>query len=229
MSNLRESLGQAIEYSKAQGIDIPVDLYLRAFKVGAIKAKGSISDSGAEYHNRITEALTTFFEGGSITAPKNQFKRAVVDAFGSVFNQGWTDGGQDLPVDGEALNWFEARVNQEFGNIDLLFEQAKELRKDDSFDFFSWVTARADSYTSTLSAIYNTAKLFASKNKVLFWRLGNTEKHCDTCLKLDGQSHRASWYIARNYIPRMPLASMECKGFNCDCHLEDKEGNEVTI
>ena len=173
MSSLKLALQQAIEYSRAQKIKIPADLYLRAFKVGAIKASASIDQASAEYHDRITEALTTFFEGGSITAPKNEFKRAMVDAFGSVFNQGWIDGGNQLPVEGEALDWFEARVNAEFGFIDMLFEEAKQLRKEEGFDFFAWVTARADSYTSTLFAIYNTAKLFASKNKILTWKLGN--------------------------------------------------------
>jgi hypothetical protein len=110
-----------------------------------------------------------------------------------------------------------------------VFEQAKQLRKEEDFDPLPWVNERADGYTRTVAALYNAGQMHAKRNKMLTWHLGNTEKHCVDCSKLNGKSHKASWYLARNFIPRQPGASMECFGVHCDCRLTDKDCNEVTI
>lgn len=203
-------------------------LSMRARLLAGIKA--GISGVNREYHDAITEALVSYFEnGGSVATPKSKIKQAMVEAFGSAFDTGWQDGGQELPADEEALSWFNERVDAEMGFIDTLLQDAKELRKDKDFDYFAWVTARADGYTNNLSAVYNAAVMFANTKQMLTWRLGETEKHCSTCAKLDGQRHKASWYIIRNYIPRKAGAAMECGGYNCDCSLVTDNGEEVTI
>lgn len=226
---LDESLAQAIEFADENDIDLPNDVRVRARQLGVIKAGDDLPSISAEYHNKITVALVSYFEGGSIVSSRNSFKRAMVDAFGAAFDVGWLDGGGELPVDENALDWFNARVSTEFGHIEELFLQARELRREDNFDYFTWITSRADGYTRSVLAIYNSGNMLAQKNKILIWRLGNTEKHCGTCANLDGQAHRASWYLARNYIPRQPGAAMLCGGYYCDCKLEDKEGNVITL
>lgn len=227
--SLEAAIADAVEYFDSHEIEVPRDIRIRARRVGAIKAGGDLSSINAQYHDAITAALTTFFEGGSVASPKNAFKRAATDALGAAFDFGWVAGGQDMPPDEDALSWFNARLDQEFGFIETVFASAKQLRKEEGFERFAWVGQRADAYTRTAGALYNAGMMFAQKNKMLTWRLGNTEKHCDTCLKLDGNSHRASWYLARNYIPRQAGAGMDCGGYNCDCTLEDKQGKEVTI
>jgi hypothetical protein len=211
--DLLRILKVAAEFALKRGAELSADM-------GAINAA---------YHDEITQALIAYFEGGSIAAPKNSFKRATLTAFQDAFDLGYSDGGGELPVDAEANAWLEARTQEEFGNVDALFEQAKELRKDKEFAYFDWVTARADAYSSTAMSVYNSAALMAKKNQMLTWRLGMTETHCSDCSELDGNSHRASWYISHNYIPRKPGSSTACQGFNCDCRLEDSDGNEVTI
>ena len=88
---------------------------------------------------------------------------------------------------------------------------------------------RADSWTSAMDGYYNAIKLMGAGNKMLTWYLGETEKHCDTCLDLNLQRHRAAWYSARGYTPRKPGSATDCGGWNCDCQLLDDEGNEFTI
>jgi hypothetical protein len=202
-------------------------LTLRSVKAGYVE--GGVPAIRARYNNEIVAALTTFFEGGSVTSPRNQFRQAMTEAFNSAFDTGWVDGGQELPVDEDAAAWLQAQLSGEMANIDSLFEQAKTLRKEPEFDFFTWITTRADGYTNTAASIYNAAALLAKKNQLLTWNLGNTEKHCDTCAKLDGTKHRASWYIGNNYIPRKPGADMDCGGYRCDCSLTDKDGNTITL
>lgn len=195
----------------------------------AIKADTDLSDIRGTYNDAIVSSLIDYFEGGGIAASRNEFKNAMIQAFGDVFDAGWVEGGGELPVDDEALNWIESRLNEEAGYIDSLFQEAKDLRKQDDFDYFSWVTQKADGYTRTLESVYNAAVLLIKDRQMLTWNLGQTEIHCDTCSKLNGQRHRASWYLSRNYIPRKPGSSTECGGYNCDCSLTDDEGNEITL
>jgi hypothetical protein len=225
----------ALVWCAVNHVSVPRDTLAKIEEKGihipmALKADGDISGVNAAYHDAITEALTAYFEeGGSVAGPKNAIKQAVTEAFGAAFDTGWVDGGGELPADEDALDWFNARVEQEYGFIDVLLEQAKQLRKEEEPDWFTWLTSRADSFTATVGSIYNAAVLFAKKNQMLEWSLGNTEKHCATCSKLDGGRHRASWYIAHDYIPRKPGANLDCGGFNCDCSLVDDQGNELTI
>jgi hypothetical protein len=232
MTDLRTSITEAFNYLSTNSIEIPTELLIMARTKGikAIKAKGDMPSINGTYHDAITSALTTFFEGGSVAGPRNSFKRATTIAFGDAMDLGTTDGGGELPFTGEALDWFNARLEQEFANIESLFVQAKELRKEPDTDTFAWSTARADAYTQTVISVYNAARMFQKGNQLLKWNLGKTEKHCDTCLRLArGTTHRASWYIAHNYIPRQPGANLDCGGYHCDCQLTDPADNEVTI
>ena len=225
-----DEIKAAFNYLRKYKMDIPVTIYLKGIKIGAVKAGGNISGISSVYHDAITQSLIDYFEGGgSVSGPRNRFRQACTEAFMDAFNLGWTDGGGEYPIEDDAISWLDARVAQELGNIDVVFENAKQLRKDGEFDFFTWATARADGYTSALLAIYNAAALFVKGNEMLTWQLGNTETHCNTCSKLNGKRHKASWYIANNYIPRQPGAAMDCGGYHCDCSLTDKNGNEVTL
>jgi len=214
---------RSIRYRQSSGFPMPADL-----KARALKAIESLAPINAEYHDAITQVLLDYFGGSNIQTAKGAFKRAMANAFGDAFDMGWAMGGGEFPVDANAADWYTARQNAELGYIDMLFQQAKELKKEPDFDVLPWVNERADNYTSTLAAVFNAGKLLSLKNQSLTWRLGNTEKHCATCSKLDGQKHRASWFVSRDYIPRKPGAGMDCGGYNCDCSLEDKEGNTVT-
>ena len=201
---------------------------LNAETRGLLKA-ADIGDINAGYHDAISEALISYFDGGSLAASRNAFKRAATEAFGDAFEAGWLEGGGELPFDGEALSWFNARLEQEMGFIEGLFQEAKELKKDPDADYFAWATSHADSYTRTLASVYNQAALMVGNNRVVQWVLGNTEKHCKDCAKLDGQRHKISWFMDRNFIPRTPGASMECQGYNCDCKIIDRNGDEITL
>jgi hypothetical protein len=204
-------------------------LFVQLHTPRAVKAGGDLGAINKAYHDAITAALLTYLEGGSVTGPRNAFRRAMVEALGAAFDMGFSDGGGELPIEGDTLDWFNARIEQEFGFVGALFEQAKQLRKEEDFDALAWASTHADNYTRTVSALYNSGQMHAQKNKMLTWELGNTEKHCSDCAKLNGQSHKASWYLSRNYIPRQPGASMACGGYFCDCRLKDKNGDEVTI
>ena len=222
------AIRQGFEYLRKVKADIPFDLFMDGLKYGVVKAGGDLSSINAAYHDEITVALTRYFEGGSVTSPKAQFKRATVEAFGAAVDLGWTDGGNAPPLDEDVLTWFNARLNQEFGHIDMLFEQAKALRKEEGFDFFSWVTARADGYTGTLREVYNYARLSSSKNIMVTFDGDDGAESCDDCKKYKGQRRRISWFMARNAVP--PYGSgLAChRGGHCQHGLRKDNGEWIT-
>lgn len=228
-------LTPAFAYCDANGIEIPLNLHARARNVGAVKASSDMDGYRAQYHDTITEALTTYFEGGSVTGPRNRFRVAATETFYDVFYLGWADGGQEPPIDEDALAWLDGRINQEYGFIDQLFAQIKELRKDKEFDFFAFVTAKADGYTRTLDIVYNQALLYAKQNQMLTFdgEDGDPDHICQsingTCVRLKGQRHRASWWIARDLMPYPGNPNYDCGAWRCRHFLRDDAGNRVTL
>lgn len=232
--NKQDAVALALQWAQENAVTIPDEIR------GALKAKGYIKQAditaiNAAYHDNITEILTGYFEGGSVTAPRNEFKKAMSDAFIEAFELGWQDGGQDLPLDDNALDWLGARQEAEFGHIGELFQQAKELRKEEEFDYFAWITARADGYTSTVLTVYNMAKLLASKNKMLTFtgKDGSPDNICQrnngTCVRLMGQRHRASWWINHDLVPYRGNENYDCGAWECQHYLEDDEGNRFIL
>ena len=235
MPKLEQAIADGIAYLDWEGFEVPVDVRLRAHALGAVKAAGDLASIYAAYHDAITGALTDYFEGGSMAGPKNAFKRAAVENLGAAFDLGWSDGGGELPADGDALDWFNARIQQETGFIDQLFENAKALRKEEGADTFGWTNEHADQYTMTVSDIYNMGKMFASKNKMLTFtgEDGRPDNICQrtngTCVKLKGQRHRASWWIAHDLVPYRGNPNYDCGAWECRHYLEDDDGNKFII
>lgn len=181
----------------------------------------------ADYEERLFDAFIGAASASRTASFRNAAKRAVVDDVSAAFYSGYVDaGGEDTERDDEA--WLTSKQNDELGHLDGVFEWLKEERDAETVTEDA-VTARVEAWASTLDSIYNEGLLRGAKNKMLTWHLGDTEQHCSTCLKLNGQRHSAKWFLARDYIPRKPDAAMECGGWKCDCALEDDDGNEVTL
>lgn len=231
MTEVNSAVKAAFDYLDKQGEDIPTDVWQAAVKarVFAVKADGDLAGISATYNNEIVSSLTTYFEGGNVTTPRNQFKRAMVEAFGAAFDLGWADGGGEGVPDSDALAWFNARVDQEFGYIEMLFVEAKELRRDTEFDSFAWTTQRADGYTRTLREIYNAGFLRATKDQMVTFEGDDGEKPCDTCKKLKGARHKISWFVKRNYIPPHGTGLDCAKGGHCRHYLVNDKGERMTV
>lgn len=224
---LRDAIINAFDYLSARDVDLPRDVLLKS--VDVLKAGSLFAINDPVYHDEITRILIAYFEGGSIVSARNAFKRAMVEAFGAIFDRGWVDAGGVLPPSASALAWLNARVDAEMGFIDLLFQQAKELRGEPDFDYFAWVSQRADGYTNTLTSVYNNAHVRAMKGSQMVTFDGDDgAESCDTCQHLKGQRHRLSWFIAHDYIPPYG-GGLDCaKGGKCKHFLRDERGYQIT-
>ncbi len=230
MTALPVEILRSIRYRKERGLPMP-----DALKTRALKAMDSMVPIRAEYHDEITAALLDYFEGRSITASRNDFKKAISNAFNDAFDLGWVLGGGELPTDSDANDWLNARKESEFGFAAALFEQAKELKKEPDFDRLPWVSERADGYSRTLDAVFNMGKMMSAKNKMLTFdgEDGDANHICQsingTCVKLKGKRHRASWWLAHDLIPYPGNSNFDCGGWRCQHYLRDDEGNRFTL
>lgn len=224
---LRNALHNAFEYLSRQDVDLPRDILLKSVHV--LKAGSLFSINDPVYHDAIRQILIDYFEGGSIVTARNAFKRAMVEAFGAIYDRAWVEAGGVLPVSAEALAWLNTRVDAEMGYIDMLFQQARELRGEPDFDYHTWANQRADGYVNTLTSVYNMAAVRAMKKSQMVTFDGDDgAESCDTCQWLKGQRHRLSWFIAHDYIPPFG-GGLDCaKGGKCKHGLFDEKGYQIT-
>jgi hypothetical protein len=196
----------------------------------ALKASGDYTSIRAEMSGGIHDAIYDYLTGsGYITIYKALMAAAISQAYIETADIAYQDAGAELPLDPETAAWARAELDAQLGFVDQLFENLRELRKEDDVNATAEALARANGYASGLDGFYNEAVLRGSRNQMVTWHLGATEKHCKTCASLDGHRHKISWLVDNDYIPRKPGAGMECNGYNCDCSITDKDGNEITI
>jgi hypothetical protein len=229
MDDLQQAVNKAISFADRNGIEVPPDLLMRARRAGATKAEGDLTAINARYHDAITTALVGYFEGGSLVAARNAFRREMVQAMGDAFDLGWVDGGGEMPPDQDVTDWLSARMDAEMGHIEMLFEQAKALKKEEDFDYFTWAVSRADGYTNSLRDAYNTAKLRAMKDQMVTFDGEDGAESCDDCRRYKGQRRKISWFVARDAVPPFGIG-LECHpGGRCQHVLVNDEGEAITV
>lgn len=220
-----------------------LELLDEAEAIAATYKARSIDSIRADYKRTIGGAMNDYLTSRDrATTYKSIYKKAATEVIPEAFYAGYEQaGGDPADVDRDADDWLTGRMNQEIGFIDELFVALKQMR--DQFwggeltasDLRDEVANRSEGYTATIDAVYIAGQMWGNKNQMLWWRLGPTEKHCQNkngkhgCLELNGQHHKASWYLARNLIPRYPGSGTTCGGYECQCRFEDAQGNEITL
>lgn len=189
-----------------------------------------------EYRARLYAEIAEFLSTSANQRTKaNAAKRAANEAFTAAGDLGYVDGGGTLPMDGDNLKWLNARTTAELANIDALFSQLAETRKDPEFvksEASDIAETRADGYMATLDSVYNESKVRGAVNLMLTF--GGQDGHapnfpCRTCAKLKGQRHRASWWIKRGLIPYPGNTNFSCGAWQCRHFLFTDKGDLFTI
>lgn len=180
------------------------------------------------YWAEIYDSVEQYLTGNKpVTSFRNRASIAASESFTDAVYEGYAQAGAELPLSDDTQAWLTQRIAEERGHIESMFDRLKA--EWEGIDPITEAFARADGYARTLDAMYSEAQLRGMKNQMVTWILGDTEEHCDTCATLAGKKHRISYLVANNYIPRKPDAGMDCKGYQCDCKIVDKNGREVTI
>lgn len=191
---------------------------------------GDFTTSQVAYNDAVYTIVRDYLDGSDrATSYKTAFKRNMVEAFASAVENGVLDGGGELPLESDEDALLTNAQSSELGNIDSLFESLKTLRDAGTVDIENEAQARADGYTSTMVGLYNQAVLMAMKNKMVTFEGDDGVNSCDSCQWLQGQRHRASWFIDNGYVPPRG-ENIDCSpGGKCEHKLVDDEGNQVTV
>lgn len=210
----------------------------KSFADVVMLALGDYAGIRQEYRARLYAEIADFLAGGANQqrTKANAAKRAVNEAFTAAGDLGYVDGGGTLPLEGDDLKWLNVRTSAELANIDALFSQLNDTRKDPEFvksEASDIAETRADGYMATLDSIYNEAKVRGAGNLMLAF--GGQDGHtkgfpCKTCAKCKKEPfHRASWWIKRGLIPYPGNENFPCRCFQCKHFMYTKSGDLFTI
>ena len=196
----------------------------------------------SEYYITIASAIREYLysDGVKVTKFRNDFKKAIQQAFYPAFEQGLADGGGEIPATGDDLDWINAKDAAEFGYVDMLFQHLKALKDavkagEETMDVYRGVPEQhAESYARTLDGIYSEGKIRGAKDQMLtFGGQKGEEGPCGdtgTCAKLMGKRHKASWWKAKGLIPGQPgNDNYDCGGWQCKHYLYNNKGEIFNV
>lgn len=176
----------------------------------------------------LTEYLLT--DRAKITKYKNAFKRAIASTFYNAFDLGLVDGGGQAPAEGDDLAWINAKVMAEFGYLDSLFQQLKELKSEGKDAWAGEPERRAEGYARTLDGVYSEGKMRGGRDVMLTFDGDDGQESCPECQKWKGKRHKASFWIKRGLIPGQPgNDAFSCHGYNCRHYLFNDKGEIWTL
>jgi len=150
-----------------------------------------------------------------------------------AYYDGMQAGGVEDP-EGEATasdrmtidEWIAAQTIFALGLAQAMAD-AKQAEGDAKIKADAEVERRLAMWAAALMVLRVQGLASAQADMMVTWKYGETE-HCDTCLNLNGQQHRLSWFTDKGFIPREPgSATLKCGGYNCQCGLYDRQGNQV--
>ena len=206
--------------------------HLLAEAAGWLAQKGELPDTyemdviRQTFEEALFDAFIGYASGGAVTKWRNAAGRAVIEGHSSAFYRGYDEAGAE-ETEPDDDRWLTARQNEQREFLAGVFEWIKEQRDAETVTEDA-IRARVEAWAQGLDATYGEGKLRGNKNIVLIWHYGDTD-HCETCQRLNGQRHKARWYLDRDYIPGKAGAAMLCGGYQCQCWLENKAGETVTI
>lgn len=172
----------------------------------------------AHYDHALRGYIRDLYERGDEGLYLDRHSRLIEQQFERAWKQGLKLAGMtwDEQTDDELNYLVQAIRDEQNRTLGFALEilEARESGKPVS-PFYARVPLWAKRYTQTV----NQALAMAKTNPKLEWQLGATEKHCRTCLKLNGRVKRASFW-SQTVLPQGgPNPKLECQGWECDCKL----------
>lgn len=153
-------------------------------------------------------------------------KRQALSTFRSAIERAieaaWIEGAAECGIQEDELTIEELTVRDEFifeqndlapSFIDVIASQSKA-----SGGQLTPLLQRAEMWINQYSSAFQQSEALACADEKRIWKVGRTE-HCRTCLALNGQVRRLSFWT-NNVLPRnAPNSKLICKGFRCQCIL----------
>lgn len=180
-----------------------------------IERRKSYSATRDDFEQSIASTITSAVAGELTRVRAGLIVRAELDKYGRrAMLDGLKDGGVSLAtLEGDDLATFNGWKVEQSGYVaslmDAIFKEDVHYSGDGRAQLWS---------RKSLDVIYQQGLLSADSNGLYEWHLGATEKHCATCLRMNGVIKRLSKWHEDGILPQG--STLECGGYNCDCTLK---------
>lgn len=197
----------------------------------------AVADLVRGYADDISSAMLDVLDGvltGSVAA--REHRAALEREAEPVFVEGLREGGVDEPELSDEDHaviaaWIVGQREHVAGfwhSVAALARQRKDMDKEEYNAARRGLYNRVTLWESALRELAGMGKASALANMMCTWRLGKTEKHCQTCSHLNGKRHRLKWFTGQGYIPQQNASeTLSCGGWKCDCELLNDKGKRV--
>jgi hypothetical protein len=192
------------------------DHFAKAKPINTIAGKGGI----VTFRRNIRASVRGLWTGA---LRKPQALRVFRRNIETAIERAWLEGAQECGIQEDELTVDELTARDEFifdqsefatGFIDDIAAQSKA-----NGGSLTPLLQRAEMWINQYSSARQQSEVLACANEKRVWRVGRTE-HCKTCLALNGQVRRLSFW-QNNVLPRnAPNPKLQCQGFRCQCTLE---------
>jgi hypothetical protein len=177
----------------------------------------------AYFERVITQAAKELYKSGDVPT----FLSSMDDIIQREIPRAWYAGMRDCGIKPEDLT--EEEQNELIDMMTSLSSFVPGLAggitklSDDGKPFES-ITSRLSLWVNRWNEAFTRGSFMCGDEK-LEWHLGETEVHCESCLKLDGYVKRASQWKKYGIGPQggpngeLPNPKLSCGGWKCDCRL----------
>jgi len=187
----------------------------KAKPINTIAGRGSI----VSFRRNLRASIRGLWSGA---LTKRQALATFRSAIERAIEMAWIEGGAECGIQEDELTIEELTARDEFifeqnefavGFIDAIVANSKAEKGQ-----LTPLLQRGEMWVNQYESAKQQSTTLACGDLKLEWRLGRTE-HCRTCLALNGQVRRSSFW-ANNVMPRnAPNEKLECRGFRCQCTL----------
>ncbi len=173
-----------------------------------------------QYRKGLRSAVRGLWSG---TLTIGQAENAFEAAIGRRITQAWNEGAAECDIKPDELSEAEILARDEF--IENQIEFAPSFLEDVAANSkankgkLKPLLTRTELWVNQYSSAKQRSEAMACGDEKRIWVLGRTE-HCRSCLALNGQVRRLSFWESHVLPRNAPNDRLECKGFNCQCTLK---------
>lgn len=212
--------------SDNQTMPVTSDTSTASIPAQAKEITGAVADYASYLGKAVDDALK-----GKLTAKslERNHKSYIEDYARDAYLEGMADGGVEDPeneIEPDEEQGIERWKRDQFQYVSDFASAVIDARGTDNAD--ETMQARVDVWVKAMETLRGLGVVSAKANVTGTFKLGDTQKHCDTCKGLNGTKKRMGKWRDSGLLPQMPgNQNFVCGCWQCHCTIVDSKGNQL--